>query len=50
MKKVGGKRIFTLVSGTPIMGKDVVAKIQWLKEERPDVYNNTKYFLDVNGF
>ena len=50
MKKVGGKRIFTLVSGTPIMGKDVVSKIQWLKEERPDVYNNTKYFLDVNGY
>ena len=50
MKKVGGKKIFTLVSGTPIMGKDVVSKIQWLKEERPDVYNNTKYFLDVNGY
>ncbi|MDE6189260.1 MAG: hypothetical protein K2G37_03110, partial [Clostridia bacterium] len=50
MKKVGGKKIFTLVSGTPIMGKDVVSKIQWLREERPDVYNNTKYFLDVNGF
>ena len=50
MNKVGGKKIFTLVAGTPIMGKDVVAKIQWLKEERPDVYNNTKYFLDVNGY
>ncbi len=50
MNKVGGKRIFTLVAGTPIMGKDVIAKIQWLREERPDVYNETKYFLDVNGF
>ena len=50
MNKVGGKRIFTLVAGTPIMGKDVLAKIQWLREERPDVYNETKYFLDVNGF
>ena len=50
MRKLGGKRLFTLVAGTPIMGKDVVAKLIWLKEERPDVYNSTKYFLDVNGF
>ncbi len=50
MKKLGGKKIFTLVAGTPIMGKDVVAKLIWLKEEMPNVYNDTKYFLDVNGF
>ena len=50
MKKLGGKRIFSLVAGTPIMGKDVVAKLIWLKEEMPSVYNDTKYFLDVNGF
>ncbi|MDR3262908.1 MAG: FGGY-family carbohydrate kinase [Clostridiales bacterium] len=50
MKKLGGKTIFSLVAGTPIMGKDVIAKIQWVKEERPDVYNHTKYFLDVNGY
>lgn len=50
MSKLGGKRIFSLFSGTPIMGKDVIAKLIWLKEERPDVYNNAKYFLDVNGY
>ncbi len=50
MNKVGGKGIFSLVSGTPIMGKDVIAKIQWVREERPDVYSRTKYFLDVNGY
>lgn len=50
MRKFGGKRIFKLLAGTPIMGKDVIAKLIWLKEERPDVYNNTKYFLDVNGY
>ena len=50
MRKFGGKKIFSLFSGTPIMGKDVIAKIRWLKEERPDVYNETKYFLDVNGY
>lgn len=50
MKKLGGKAIFTLVAGTPIMGKDVIAKLIWVKEERPDIYNRTKYFLDVNGY
>jgi xylulokinase len=50
MKKLGGKKIFTLLSGTPIMGKDVIAKIIWLKQERADIYNKTKYFLDVNGY
>ena len=50
MKKLGGKKLFTLVAGTPIMGKDCIAKIIWLKEERPDIYNHTKYILDVNGY
>lgn len=50
MKKVGGKRVFTLLAGTPIMGKDCIAKIIWLKEERPDVYNNADRILDVNGY
>ena len=50
MKRLGGKRLFTLLSGTPIMGKDVVSKIIWVKEKLPEVYKNTKYFLDVNGY
>lgn len=50
MKKLGGKTLFTLLAGTPIMGKDVVAKLEWIKEERPDIYRRTKYFLDVNGY
>lgn len=50
MKKFGGKKIFTLLVGTPIMGKDVIPKMRWLSEERPDVYKRTKFFLDVNGF
>ena len=50
MNKVGGKKIFTLFSGTPIMGKDVLAKVIWLKEERPDVWEKTYRILDVNGW
>ncbi|MEG0972809.1 MAG: FGGY-family carbohydrate kinase [Lachnospiraceae bacterium] len=50
MKKLGGKKIFSLVAGTPIMGKDCIAKIIWLKEERPEIYNKTFRILDVNGY
>lgn len=50
MRKFGGKRIFTMLAGTPIMGKDVIAKLIWLKEEESEIYEKTKYFLDVNGF
>lgn len=50
MNKLGGKKLFTLFAGTPIMGKDCIAKIIWLKEERPDIYNHTEYILDVNGY
>lgn len=50
MKKVGGKKIFTMLSGTPIMGKDCIAEITWLKEERPEIYEKTHLILDVNGY
>ena len=50
MNRFGGKKVFTLVSGTPIMGKDSLAKILWLKEERPDIYEKTDKVLDVNGY
>ncbi|HKK96190.1 MAG TPA: FGGY family carbohydrate kinase, partial [Anaerovoracaceae bacterium] len=50
MKKVGSKKIFKLLAGTEIMGKDCIAKIIWLKEEMPDIYNNAKHILDVNGY
>ena len=50
MNRLGGTKVFTMIVGTPIMGKDCVAKIAWVKEKRPEVYAKTKYFLDVNGW
>jgi len=50
MRKLGGKRIFTMIAGTPIMGKDCIAKIIWLKEERPEIYKKAHRILDVNGY
>ena len=50
MNRLGGTKVFTMIVGTPIMGKDCVAKMAWVKDKRPDVYARTKYFLDVNGW
>ncbi|MBR6585041.1 MAG: hypothetical protein IKK69_05050, partial [Firmicutes bacterium] len=50
MKKLGGKKLFTLIAGTPIMGKDCIPKIVWLKEEKPEIYAKTYRILDVNGY
>jgi xylulokinase len=50
MRRVGGRKLFTIFAGTPIMGKDCIAKITWLKEERPEIYKNTDLILDVNGY
>ena len=50
MNRLGGTKVFTMIVGTPIMGKDCVAKMAWVKEKRPEIYAKTKYFLDVNGW
>ena len=50
MGKFGGKALFTAFAGTPIMGKDCIPKIIWLKEERPEIYARTYKILDVNGY
>lgn len=50
MRKFGHARIFALVAGTTLCGKDCVPKLLWLKSEEPDIYGKMKYFLDVNGY
>lgn len=50
MKKVGGKSIFKLIAGVEITGKDVVPKLLWIKENKPEIYSITYKFLDVNGY
>jgi xylulokinase len=50
MNYLGGKRIFKLIVGAEITGKDVIPKLLWLKEKRPDIFNRTHKFLDVNGY
>lgn len=50
MKMFFGKRIFKKIMGVELSGKDVIPKLLWIKEQLPDVYNNTHKFLDVNGY
>ncbi len=50
MRKLGGKKIFKKLIGVEITGKDVIPKLRWLKENRPDVYNEADTIVDVNGY
>ena len=50
MNMFGGKRMFMRIFGLEITGKDVIPKLRWLKKNKKDMYERTKYFLDVNGF
>ena len=50
MQKLGGKKIFKRIIGCEITGKDVIPKLGWLKQHRPDIYNNADCILDVNGY
>ncbi len=50
MKSFGGKRIFKMIAGIELTGKDVIPKIIWLKDKHPEIYNQTHKILDVNGY
>lgn len=50
IRRLGGKRIFSLVAGALPTGKDVVCKLAWLKQNEPDVFRETAAFLDVTGY
>jgi xylulokinase len=50
MKKFMGQRVFKSIVGIELMGKDVIPKLLWVKEEEPEIYRQTRYFLDVNGY
>lgn len=45
-----GKKIFKAIVGVEITGKDVIPKLIWLKDKKPEIFNNTYKFLDVNGY
>ncbi len=50
MRRFLHRRIFAAVAGTEITGKDGMAKLLWLKDNEPAVYQDMTCFLDVNGY
>jgi xylulokinase len=50
MNKFVSPKIFAMVAGTEMSGKDALPKLLWLKEKEPDIYSRMETFLDVNGY
>lgn len=50
VRKFGGSKVIMALAGAVPSGKDVICKIQWLKEAEPDVFAATHKILDVNGY
>jgi len=50
MRKFLGRRVFAVVAGAELSGKDGLPKLLWLKENEPEVYKGMTCFLDVNGY
>lgn len=50
MNRFLGRKAFKAFLGIEITGKDVIPKLMWLKENKPELYKQTEYFLDVNGY
>jgi xylulokinase len=50
VRKLGGPQVMMQIFGAVPSGKDVMCKIAWLKDERPETFENTMCFLDVKGY
>ena len=50
MRRFVSARLFALIAGAALCGKDGIPKLLWLKQEEPDVYQKMRCFLDVNGY
>ncbi|OGO15150.1 MAG: hypothetical protein A2Z14_18210 [Chloroflexi bacterium RBG_16_48_8] len=50
MRKLGGPKIFALLVGVAITGKDLLPKYLWLKRNEPDLYDKATTILDVSGY
>ncbi len=50
IRRFGGRRVVMRVAGAIPSGKDVVCKIVWLRENEPEVFHATRFFLDATGY
>jgi xylulokinase len=50
MRKLGGPKIFAILVGVAITGKDLLPKYLWLKRNEPDLYTEAATIFDVSGY
>lgn len=50
VRRLGGERVVSAVVGAVPSGKDIVAKIAWIREHEPDAYARTLAFCDATGY
>lgn len=50
VRRLGGEHLFSLFAGAVVSGKDVVAKLAWLRDNEPDLFKQTAAYLDVAGY
>jgi xylulokinase len=50
MRKLGGPKIFAILVGVAITGKDLLPKYLWLKRNEPDLYEGAAAIVDVSGY
>ncbi len=50
IRRLGGEKAFSLIAGALPTGKDVVCKVAWLRENEPEVFEETGAILDVTGY
>ncbi len=50
VRRFGGPRVLMTLAGAVPSGKDVICKIQWIREKEPEVFAATHKILDVNGY
>lgn len=49
-RRMGGQKILRLLAGASPTGKDIVAKIAWIRRHEPDVFRQTHAFCDATGY
>ncbi len=50
IRRLGGESVIRALAGALPSGKDIVCKLQWLKEKKPDIFAKAKYVLDSTAW
>lgn len=50
MRRLGGERVFNLLVGNNVHGKDMIPKLLWLKKNEPDIFDKAVYVFDASGY